>query len=96
MRLTRRKSPEWNRGAYLVEALAHCGECHTPRKSRLRAGQPQKIRGASPAGAPSISAPTRRPVGGWSDDDLASYLSTGHAKGRGTASGPMGEGSTTV
>jgi mono/diheme cytochrome c family protein len=25
------KSPEWNRGAYLVEALAHCGECHTPR-----------------------------------------------------------------
>ena len=25
------RSPEWNRGAYLVEALAHCGECHTPR-----------------------------------------------------------------
>ncbi len=25
------KSPEWNRGAYLAEALAHCGECHTPR-----------------------------------------------------------------
>ena len=25
------KSDEWNRGAYLSEALAHCGECHTPR-----------------------------------------------------------------
>ena len=38
------KSPEWNRGAYLAEALAHCGECHTPRNLALRAEQPQEIR----------------------------------------------------
>ena len=38
------KSPEWNSGAYLAEALAHCGECHTPRNLGVRAGQPQEIR----------------------------------------------------
>ena len=25
------QTPEWNRGAYLAEALGHCGDCHTPR-----------------------------------------------------------------
>jgi mono/diheme cytochrome c family protein len=27
------QSAEWNRGAYLVEGLAHCGACHTPRNA---------------------------------------------------------------
>ena len=39
------KSPEWNRGAYLAEALAHCGECHTPRNLAFALEQPQEIRG---------------------------------------------------
>jgi mono/diheme cytochrome c family protein len=38
------KSAEWNRGAYIAEALAHCGECHTPTQSGVRARQPPEIR----------------------------------------------------
>ena len=87
------KTPEWNRGAYLAEALAHCGECHTPRNLAfaLNNARNSPVR-SRPAGAPSTSLPTRHTgVGGWRDDDLISYLSTGHAAGHGTASGPMGE-----
>jgi len=87
------KSPEWNRGAYLAEALAHCGECHTPRNLAFALNNRQKFAGALTAGwrAFNISSDKATGIGGWSDDDLAAYLSTGHAKGHGTASGPMGE-----
>ena len=87
------KSPEWNRGAYLVEALAHCGECHTPRNLAFALDNRKKFGGAVTAGwrAYNISSDKATGIGGWSDDDVASYLSTGHAKGHGTASGPMGE-----
>jgi mono/diheme cytochrome c family protein len=87
------KSPEWNRGAYLAEALAHCGECHTPRNLAFALDNRQKFCGAVTAGwrAFNISSDKATGIGGWSDDDLVSYLSIGHAKGRGTASGPMGE-----
>jgi mono/diheme cytochrome c family protein len=87
------KTSQWNRGAYLAEALAHCGECHTPRNLAFALDNRKKFGGAITAGwhAFNISSDKATGVGGWSDDDLASYLSTGHAKGRGTASGPMGE-----
>ena len=87
------KSPEWNRGAYLAEALAHCGECHTPRNLAFALDNRRKFAGAVTAGwrAFNISSDKSTGVGGWSDDDLAAYLSTGHASGHGTASGPMGE-----
>jgi mono/diheme cytochrome c family protein len=87
------KSPEWNRGAYLVEALAHCGECHTPRNLAFALDNRKKFGGAVTAGwrAYNISSDKATGISGWSDDDVASYLSTGHAKGHGTASGPMGE-----
>jgi mono/diheme cytochrome c family protein len=87
------KSPEWNRGAYLAEALAHCGECHTPRNLAFALDNRRKFAGAVTAGwrAFNISSDKVTGVGGWRDDDLVSYLSTGHAKGHGTASGPMGE-----
>ena len=39
------RDPQWNRGAYLVEAMAHCGECHTPRNLLQALNQPRKIRG---------------------------------------------------
>ncbi|KAA0073960.1 cytochrome c [Tardiphaga sp. P9-11] len=86
-------SPEWNRGAYLVEALAHCGECHTPRNIGFALDNRKKFGGALTAGwrAFNISSDTKAGLGGWSDDDIVSYLSVGHAKGHGTASGPMGE-----
>src|SRR6478609_6275163 len=87
------KSPEWNRGAYLAEALAHCGECHTPRNLAFALDNRKKFAGAVTAGwrAFSISSDKATGVGAWRDEDLASYLSTGHADGHGTASGPMGE-----
>jgi mono/diheme cytochrome c family protein len=87
------KSPEWNRGAYLAEALAHCGECHTPRNLAFALDNRKKFAGAITAGwrAFNISSDKTTGVGGWRDDDLISYLSAGHAAGHGTASGPMGE-----
>ncbi len=87
------KSPEWNRGAYLAEALAHCGECHTPRNLAFALNNRQKFAGAVTAGwrAFNISSDKATGVGAWRDDDLISYLATGHAAGHGTASGPMGE-----
>jgi mono/diheme cytochrome c family protein len=87
------KSPEWNRGAYLAEALAHCGECHTPRNLAFALDNRAKFAGAVTAGwrALNISSDKTTGVGGWSDDQLIAYLSTGHSPGRGTASGPMGE-----
>jgi mono/diheme cytochrome c family protein len=87
------QSPEWNRGAYLAEALAHCGECHTPRSLALALNNRRKFAGAVTAGwrAFNISSDKTTGIGGWRDDDLAAYLSVGHADGHGTASGPMGE-----
>jgi mono/diheme cytochrome c family protein len=87
------KNPEWNRGAYLAEALAHCGECHTPRNLAFALNNRKKFAGAVTAGwrAFNISSDKTTGVGNWRDDDLVSYLSVGHAAGHGTASGPMGE-----
>jgi len=87
------KSAEWNRGAYLAEALAHCGECHTPRNLAFALDNRKKFAGALTAGwrAFNIASDKATGVGGWSEADLASYLASGHANGHGTASGPMGE-----
>jgi mono/diheme cytochrome c family protein len=87
------KSPEWNRGAYLSEALAHCGECHTPRNLAFALNNRKKFAGAVTAGWRAFNISSDKPtgVGAWRDDDLVSYLSLGHAAGHGTASGPMGE-----
>jgi len=87
------KTPEWNRGAYLAEALAHCGECHTPRNLAFALNNRKKFAGAVTAGwrAFNISSDKTTGVGGWRDEDLVSYLSIGQATGHGTASGPMGE-----
>jgi mono/diheme cytochrome c family protein len=83
----------WNRGAYLAEAMGHCGECHTPRNLAFALNNRQKFAGAVQAGwrAYNITPDRSSGVGAWSDVDMSHYLSTGHATGRGTASGPMGE-----
>ena len=87
------QSPEWNRGAYLAEALAHCGECHTPRNVAFALDDRNKFAGAVTAGwrAFNITSDKATGIGGWRDADLAAYLASGHATGHGTASGPMGE-----
>ena len=87
------RSAEWNRGAYLVEAMGHCGECHTPRNLLFALNNRRKFAGAVQAGwrAYNITPDRNSGVGSWSDAQLMQYLSSGHADGRGSASGPMGE-----
>ena len=87
------RSPEWNRGAYLAEAMAHCGDCHTPRNLMQALDNRSKFSGAVAAGwkAYDITPDKDSGIGGWSDATLADFLATGHAAGYGTASGPMGE-----
>ncbi|MBB5422731.1 mono/diheme cytochrome c family protein [Paraburkholderia sp. JPY158] len=88
-----KQSPEWNRGAYLVEGLAHCEECHTPRNFMQGLQSSARFAGAVQAGwhAFNITPDKLSGVGDWRDDELTSYLSTGAAPGRANAAGPMGE-----
>src|SRR5260370_16719976 len=87
------QNAEWNRGAYLAEALAHCGECHTPRNLALALDNRNKFGGALTAGwyPFNISSDNGSGIGAWNYDERRNYLSTPHAAGRGTAAGPMGE-----
>ena len=87
------KTAEWNRGAYLSEALAHCGECHTPRNIGFALNNRKKFAGGNAGGglAYNISAEKSGGIGQWSDDDIVAYISRGHANNHGSASGPMGE-----
>jgi mono/diheme cytochrome c family protein len=87
------QNAEWNRGAYLAEALAHCGECHTPRNLAFALNNRKKFGGALTAGwrAYNISSDAASGVGAWADEDLIAYLSLGHAPHHGSAGGPMGE-----
>jgi mono/diheme cytochrome c family protein len=86
------KSAEWNRGAYFAEALAHCGECHTPRNPAFGLDNRRKFAGAAYGWlAFNITSDKGTGIGSWSDEEIFSYLAQGHAVGRGTASGPMAE-----
>lgn len=82
-----------NRGAYLVEGLGHCGACHTPR-NMLGATEPTKtLSGAQVQGwfAPNITSNVTYGIGGWTDDQLVTFLREGHAPGKGVVLGPMEE-----
>jgi mono/diheme cytochrome c family protein len=87
------QSQQWNRGAYLAEAMGHCGECHTPRNLAYALDNHRKFAGAITAGwhAYNITGDKDSGIGDWSDEDIYLYLSTGHANGHGGAAGPMGE-----
>ncbi|MBV9786115.1 MAG: cytochrome c [Acidisphaera sp.] len=86
------KSAEWNRGAYLVEGLAHCGMCHTPKNFLGGDETSQHLKGNVVQGwyAPDITDDARRGLGGWSVDDIVAYLRSGHNR-IAAASGPMAE-----
>jgi mono/diheme cytochrome c family protein len=88
------ESPVLLRGRYLVEALGHCGECHTPRN----------LLGASDtsrwlAGAPSLDGegkvpnitPSKRGLASWSSNDIAYYLKSGFTPDYDTVGGSMVE-----
>jgi mono/diheme cytochrome c family protein len=82
-----------NRGAYLATALGHCGECHTPRNLAFGLESGHQFGGEVLQGweAYNISSDKRFGIGAWSDAQLASFLSSAHAEGRGSAAGPMAE-----
>jgi len=87
------RSPSWNRGAYLVEALGHCGDCHTPRTALQSLDNRHKFAGGLSEGwrAYNLTSDVDSGIGGWSREDLVGYLTTGHSLDRGTAFGPMAQ-----
>jgi len=87
------KSSDWNRGAYLATALGHCAECHTPRNFAYGLSRARTLSGGDIQGwlAPNITNDPATGIGRWTDSQLMDYFSTGHAAGRSSASGPMGE-----
>jgi nicotinate dehydrogenase subunit B len=85
------QSAEWNRGAYLVNGVGHCGACHTPRNAfGAEQGGKAFLGGAVVEGweAPALTSLSPSPVP-WSADELYRYLRTGHTRHHGVAAGPM-------
>ena len=74
------KPAEWNRGAYLVEGLGHCGACHTPKTTLGGDESARAFQGYAPQGwfAPNITNDNERGLGGWGVPDIAAYLKAGH------------------
>jgi mono/diheme cytochrome c family protein len=87
------KSAQWNRGAYLVEALTHCSECHTPRNAAQGLESDHLLAGAQISGwyAPDISNDRNSKLNSWSTDELAGFLKTGTMPGNVKVVGPMQE-----
>lgn len=85
-------SPQWNRGAYLVEGLEHCGACHTPKSALGAELHDQAFRGAVIENwvAPDLTGNPRTGLGRWSAGDIVQYLRTGR-NAHANASGLMGE-----
>ena len=85
------QSDEWNRGAYLVNGLGHCGGCHTERNAlgAERSGSAH-LGGAVVDGweAPPLTSLSHAPVP-WTESQLFSYLRFGHSAEHGVAAGPM-------
>jgi mono/diheme cytochrome c family protein len=87
--------PEWNRGRYLAEALAHCEECHTPRnflgaldRDRAYAGNPDGPDGQK---APNITSDEKTGIGKWSLGELETLLTSGETPDHQDIGGGMGE-----
>jgi mono/diheme cytochrome c family protein len=82
------RDAQWNRGAYLVQSLGHCGACHTPRGA---AYQERGYDESSPTYlvggvndhwfAPNLTGDAGAGLGRLSAQDIASFLKTGHGAG---------------
>lgn len=83
---------QWNRGAYLVQGLGHCGSCHTSRNLTGGAKRDDYLAGGELQGwfAPSLTGNGHSGIGAWRVEDLVQYLKTG-ANRYDIASGPMSE-----
>jgi mono/diheme cytochrome c family protein len=87
-----KKPEQWNRGAYLVQVMGHCSQCHTPRNAAQALETKHNLAGAQIEGwyAPDISNDAGSQLNGWSVDQLAKFLKTG-SLGNAKAVGPMQE-----
>lgn len=75
------KDEIWNRGAYLVASVVHCGECHTPRNV-LGAPQHDKHLSGTRAGpedsvVPNITPDKKTGIGRWRKNEITEYLDSG-------------------
>ena len=84
------KSAVWNRGAYLVEGLGHCGACHSPRNTLGAEKANAYLAGGFAEGweAPALTSLSQAPIP-WSEDELFAYLRSGESRFHGVAAGPM-------
>jgi mono/diheme cytochrome c family protein len=89
-----KKSAEWNRGAYLVEGLGHCGMCHSPINALGGTAQSDAFKGGlipmQNWYAPSLTSNREAGLGDWSLKDITDLLKTG-VSARGVVYGPMAE-----
>lgn len=86
--------PEARRGAYLVDAVGHCGDCHTPTtwlgapdSDRYLAGSHGGLWG----GGPNLTPDAKTGIGNWGIDEIAQALKTGDAPDFDVLGGPMAE-----
>ncbi len=85
-----KQSAEWNRGAYLVNALGHCAECHSPRNFLGGIVSSQRFAGGpNPEGKGWVPNITQKGLKDWSDKDIAYFLKTGELPDGDTAGGLM-------
>ena len=86
------RSAEWNRGAYLVDGLAHCGACHTPRNALGAERVNAQFSGGDVDNwhAYALNDTSHAPVR-WDADALYAYLRHGWHPDHGTARGPMAD-----
>lgn len=73
------QSTEWNRGAYLVNGLGHCGACHTPKNALGADKSKQELHGGKLDNwvAPDLTSNARVGLGDWSVEDIAEFLASG-------------------
>ncbi len=88
------KTPEWNRGAYLVQGLGHCSSCHAERNALGASSNAAGLQGGlipmQNWYAPSLASNAQAGVGHWREADIVTLLRTGTAPGA-TVQGPMAE-----
>jgi mono/diheme cytochrome c family protein len=84
------RSASWNRGAYLVNGLGHCAECHSPRNFLGGIVEAQRFAGGpNPEGEGWVPNITQKRLGDWSAKDIAYFLETGQTPDGDTAGGSM-------
>lgn len=84
------RTPQWNRGAYLVNGFGHCAECHSPRNLLGGIIAAQRFAGGpNPAGEGWVPNITQKGIGDWSEKEIADFLETGDMPEGDSASGAM-------